>query len=655
MKIDVDGRLLARREEKDPHRCGPKWEFTLLVTARQMWRSKARFLSIVSSTFFGVAAAAAALSVTGADDQFTYSLQFAAFACLVVGMVTIQQAVQVAAMEARQDYQLLLASGFSPSTVTRVVIGQTAVASLAGSIGGAFVGWLVALGLVPLLAGQNIGGFDTIRAEANPLAITAVVVGGVITAVIAAVKPAREAAGMQSASSMGTKTVSRRRFLTVIGLGCFVVGVIMTAFTWTTRGTADWTTVIAECSLLVIGLYAAWPALFKWAVLLLEKSLNLIPHVRKSPGWAIAFRSLTRRPTAGVSVGAAFMVGLLFLSGVTMVGNWQSNHDQIEYGVSYKADSQVRLKAGTGVGDFISEADAETWARDPDVKSVVLFAGRGVKGLTAKKGKNYDVLTYTIKGDPFTSVVEDEEASRAWNEGYAVVGSDTAEKYGLNVGSKFSIPSVKHPDEDFDYTVGAVTHESFLRSGIMVPWDDSDYRTVTSAYVTMTDAAREEMTNREFNKRLEDEHPDYYFFDREFIVKKGGLEALYSLLVYYGAGSLVITVSVFGLFTMMTLAVMQRKRELGLLSAAGMSSKQLKGSLWTEAGILSLVSGVHGVVVGSVLGILVGSKMGMTTIDPTTWVLESWLVIATVLVGVASAMPGGMVAVRAGAKTIRDE
>lgn len=654
MKMDVEGRLLARREQMDPHRGGPRWKFALLVLARQMWRSKARFLSVTSSTFFGVAAASAALSVTGASKQFEYSLQFAAVACLVVGMVTIQQAVHVAAVEAKQDYRLLLASGFDPGTITGIVVSQSALASLLGSIGGAAVGWLVAFTLAPLLAAKNIEGFDMIHAEADLMTLAMVVLGGMATAVLASLKPAWDAAGEQSESNAAT--VKRRRlFLGGVGLAALLAGVVMTSLTWATRGALPWSTVVAECLLLVGGLYVAWPLLFRLTVWFIGFLLRLSPGIKRSPTWTIAFRSLTRRPTAAVSVSAAFMVGLLFLSSVTMIGGLQSTGDQLARGESYLADSQIRVK--DSYGSVFKEEDLKAWAGEPGVEDVVVLAARETHDLTPTYGKPYSVIAYTIKGDPFSgTIVDDPEASAAWAKGLIVVGSEDADKYGLTIGSTLTFPSVKDPGKTYDYKIGAITSEKFFDTGIMIPWDESDFHDMTSAYLVRSDSAREEESNEDFNKRMGDKYPGYSFLDRGDVMGKGALSAMYSLLVYYGAGSLVITVSLFGLLTMMTLAVMQRKREIGLLAAAGMTGAQLKGALWAEAFVLSLVSGVYGVVVGCVMGVLVGSKLGMVmSVSPSIVFLEFWLVVATIVVGVVSAMPGGIVAVRGGAKMIRDE
>lgn len=652
--MDVEGRLLARREQMDPHRGGPRWKFALLVMARQMWRSKARFLSVTSSTFFGVAAASAALSVTGASKQFEYSLQFAAVACLVVGMVTIQQAVHVAAVEAKQDYRLLLASGFDPGTITGIVVGQSALASFFGVIGGAVVGWLVAFTLAPLLAAKNIEGFDMIHAEADLMTLAMVVLGGMATAVLASLKPAWDAAREQSKSNAAA--IKRRRlFLGVVGLAALLAGVVMTSLTWATRGSLPWSTVVAECLLLVGGLYVAWPLLFRLTVGFIGFLLRLSPGIKRSPTWTIAFRSLARRPTAAVSVSAAFMVGLLFLSSVTMIGGLQSTGDQLARGESYLADSQIRVK--DSYGNVFKEEDLKAWAEEPDVEDVVVLAAREAHGLTPTYGKPYSVLAYTIKGNPFSgTIVDDPEASAAWAKGLIVVGSEDADKYGLTIGSTLTFPSVKDPGKTFYYEIGAITSEKFFDTGIMIPWDESDFHDMTSAYLVRSDSAREKESNEDFNKRIGDKYHGYSFLDRKDVMGKGALSAMYSLLVYYGAGSLVITVSLFGLLTMMTLAVMQRKREIGLLAAAGMTGTQLKGSLWAEAFVLSFMSGVYGVVVGCVMGVLVGSKLGMVmSVSPSIVFLEFWLVVATIVVGVVSAMPGGIVAVRGGAKMIRDE
>ena len=107
--------------------------------------------------------------------------------------------------------------------------------------------------------------------------------------------------------------------------------------------------------------------------------------------------------------------------------------------------------------------------------------------------------------------------------------------------------------------------------------------------------------------------------------------------------------------SMMALAVMQRKREFGLLSAYGMDPGGVRVSIWFEAGVIGLIAGVLGAGIGSVLGLVIGSKMGMLGIDSSVWLLEGWLVVATVIVSVFAAFIPSFVAVRAGASTIRHE
>jgi ABC-type antimicrobial peptide transport system permease subunit len=104
---------------------------------------------------------------------------------------------------------------------------------------------------------------------------------------------------------------------------------------------------------------------------------------------------------------------------------------------------------------------------------------------------------------------------------------------------------------------------------------------------------------------------------------------------------------------MMTLSIMQRKRELGLLSAYGMSGMQLKRSLWMEAVMITGFAGLSSTIAGSVVGVIVG----MSTIGGGGFplLLISWLVVASIVIGWVSAFIPGIIVLRDGAHGIRDE
>ena len=644
----IDDRLLARRERKDPHRSNSGAGFTVLVLARQMWRSKARFFSIMSSTFFGVTAATFALSIGGAEDKFEYSLQFAAIACLLVGIVTISQSVQVAAEEAKNDYSLLLANGFPPSMLFHVVSLQAALAALVGSILGAIVGWLTTVIAAPLLSGQEIEGFDNIHVVTSPWVFILTITGGVLTAVIAAWRPAR----MAMLDGRVVKHEKARDVMTMIGIIAFVLGAVSMIIDSMVPG-GSWTTMIAECLLLVIGMYTGYRALFKFVINLLSLIASKIFRL-KSPSVLIAFRSLKRRAGSAVSVSAAFTVGLLFLTVATMIGSWQSEDAQMEVGSAYNGTVRVAVSKSSGLKTF-EPGILDKWKSEPSVTDVLAFSSHDARGARFKNGKIDSIMYYVIKGNPFDELIrnaDSEENAALWDTGKgAIIGCKLMDKTDYKIGSRFMTNS------GIDVKIIGETCNPWLDNAILIPWQyavEKSDREIISVYIVRNHDKTNE-NDSSFISRMEAKYPKYTFLDREWVIKRAGLPSMYQMLVYYGAGALVITVSVFGMLTMIALAVMQRKRELGLLAAVGMSKGQMRVMIWLEAGLSAFVAGVLGVSIGCVLGVVIGTQLGMNTISSSTWLLEIWLVIATTIVGTLSAVFPGMIAIRAGAKMIRDE
>lgn len=645
----IDDRLLSWRDRKNPHRFNSRLGFIVLVLARQMWRSKSRFFSIMSSTFFGVTAASLALSIGGAEDKFKYSLQFAAIACLLVGVVTISQSVQVAAEESKKDYTRLLDNGFPSSTLFYVVSLQAVLAALAGSIIGAIVGWLTAVIMAPVLSGQDIDGFDNVHAITSPWVFILTITGGVLTAVIAAWRPARKA-------MLNGRVVARhdraRDVMTMTGIIAFVLGAVTMIIDSMVPG-SSWSTIIAECLLLVIGMYTGYRALFNLIIKLLSILSSKIFR-SKSPSVLIAFRSLERRAGSAVSVSAAFTVGLLFLAAATMIGSWQSSRAQMDVGLAYNGTTRVATSKSAGLKDF-EPGILEKWKNEPSVTDVLAFSSHDARGVRFTNDKIGYVRYIVIKGNPFDKLAagpDSEENARLWDSGKgAIIGCKLIGKTDYKIGSRFMTGS------GIDVKIIGKTCNPWLDHSILIPWkyavDKSDREIISVYLVRDHDKANE--SDSVFNSKMKAKYPKYTFLDREWVIKRAGLPALWQMLVYYGAGTLVVTVSVFGMLTMIALAVMQRKRELGLLAAVGMSKGQMRGMIWLEAGLTAFVAGVLGVSVGCVIGVVIGAQLGMSVISSSTWILEGWLVIATIIVGVFSAVFPGMIAISSGAKTIRDE
>jgi putative ABC transport system permease protein len=78
-----------------------------------------------------------------------------------------------------------------------------------------------------------------------------------------------------------------------------------------------------------------------------------------------------------------------------------------------------------------------------------------------------------------------------------------------------------------------------------------------------------------------------------------------SLSFIYGLLALSVIIAVFGIVLTMLLAVYERRREIGLLRAVGMTRSQVRTTVRWESVLTSLYGGIVGVVLGLVLGYVV--------------------------------------------------
>jgi putative ABC transport system permease protein len=67
-------------------------------------------------------------------------------------------------------------------------------------------------------------------------------------------------------------------------------------------------------------------------------------------------------------------------------------------------------------------------------------------------------------------------------------------------------------------------------------------------------------------------------------------------------GSLALTVSSLGIINTLVMAILERRREIGILKALGAADRDVRGLFFAEAGAMGLVGGVCGVVLGWLIG-----------------------------------------------------
>ena len=101
-----------------------------------------------------------------------------------------------------------------------------------------------------------------------------------------------------------------------------------------------------------------------------------------------------------------------------------------------------------------------------------------------------------------------------------------------------------------------------------------------------------------------------------------------------------MVIAIFGIVLTMLLAVYERRREIGLLRAVGMTRSQVRTTVRWESVLTSLYGAIVGVALGLVLGyvVIVALKdQGLTTYSiPTTSIAV--IVVAAFITGVVAAV-----------------
>src|SRR5205085_11442157 len=104
-------------------------------------------------------------------------------------------------------------------------------------------------------------------------------------------------------------------------------------------------------------------------------------------------------------------------------------------------------------------------------------------------------------------------------------------------------------------------------------------------------------------------------------------------------GSLALTVASLGIINTLVMAILERRREIGVLKALGAADRDVKQLFFVEAGVMGLFGGVLGVLLGWLIGrsLTLGTNIYLhrqnlpgVDISSVPW----WLVLASILFAV---------------------
>ena len=562
----------------------------------------------------------------------TFLLVFAGVS-LVVGIFLIINTFSILVAQRSRELALLRALGASRRQINRSVVTEALAVGFVGSTVGLGVGYLLALGL-RWLFGQF--GLDLSRAE-FPVTWSTVAwsygVGLVVTA-IASILPAIRAsriapmAALRDDVALPEATLRRRLF---VGLGMVVVGaVLMTLGLTVIDGTKALVAIGGGILLVLIGVALMSPVIG-------APVLHLFGAVYRQlfgTVGSMAAQNALRNPRRTAATASALMIGLALMAMMSIFGSSASASTDEAIGETLTSQFIVSNVVGQAfspdVAAQIRKVDGVAGVTQlrqafPDIDGDFGFvAAMDPQALSFAFAIPMEDGSLADLGPGTVAVTQQEASSKDLEIGDTVTMDFQAGKQDLRVVAIFATT----PAVPGDYLV---TLDTLVKGGL-TPLD-------SMVFVTKEPGASTEAVRDDIETIIED-LPTVTVKDPEGYAAEQKEQVNQFLYLIYGLLGLSVIIAILGVVNTLSLSVIERTREVGLLRAVGLSRRQLRTMIRLE----SVVVAVFGALLGMVMGVVFGSTLvialkdeGLTELAiPWTWLIG--FLVAAAVVGVLAAV-----------------
>ncbi|MET0420062.1 MAG: FtsX-like permease family protein [Acidimicrobiia bacterium] len=517
----------------------------------------------------------------------TFLLVFGVVA-LLVGSFIIFNTFSIIVAQRGRELALLRAIGASQRQVISSVLFEAILVGIVAS----FVGFVAGIGLAGLLKAV-LAGFG-VDIPANDIVIPANAViwsfaTGLIVTIIAAVSPALRASRIPPIAAMRDTAIDRSATSRVRILSGLIITLLGALFLGLGLfGDAGLPVVGLGAVIVFLGVAVLGPVIASP----LSSFIGLPVAKIKGITGSIARENAMRNPKRTSATAAALMIGVGLVGLITIFAASARTSVNAALDSSMKADYIV-TSSGFGPGTIPLTA-AEQLREVPNVE-----LASGVQNTQAQIGNSVDQLRAADPAeiDQLFDLHVSQGSLEDLGATSLAVQENTAKDKNLKVGSEVKVlfaggePQTFTVDAIFTSTGFAnyVTSTEAYLANTPDPFDSEVYIKTTGG-VTPANTAAIKQVMRDFPG------PKVRTAD-EFKAAQAGqinqiLNLIYVLLFF------AIMIALFGIANTLGLSIIERRHELGLLRAVGMSRRQLRSSVRWEAVIIALLGTFLGLVIG---------------------------------------------------------
>lgn len=530
---------------------------------------------------------------------------------LFVAVFIIYNTFAVVLAQRVREIGLLRAVGATPAQIRRGIIGESLVVGLVASAIGVATGIGLHLGLLAAFEQLGLGLPDSDLIVA-PRTVVVGMVLGVTATVVSALVPALRAGSVSpivalTGASASTGRPGRR--LTVAGLALLAVGVTIGIAGF--QGLASTTSAIAALAAAALVVFVAVTILSPWA------ARPVVGVLTQPFGWisgvagGLAGKNAVRHPGRTATTAGSLMIGLALITTALVVG------ESFKTQVSTTLDTATRadyLISDPAFGDFPDEV-ADRVSAMPAVGTVMPATDVYVR-VTASSSvdeASYGVVDMDAVNTLFDIGIDDGSLLTDV-ENPLVLPRNEADEYGVAVGDVLTLEFDGGEAAGFEL-VATYTDQTLLSGGFMDLEAARRYSDVDSFEWIAADVA-EGFTAAEAEAAMATLTDDYPQLEvqssaqyRERI--ENDIDTMLNAISMMLAMAIII--ALIGIGLTLSLAVVERTREIGLLRAVGMTRRQTRRMIRFEAAAIAMFGAVLGIAVGLVFG------WGSVTAIPDTY------------------------------------
>ncbi|MDX1436597.1 MAG: FtsX-like permease family protein [Anaerolineales bacterium] len=541
-------------------------------------------------------------------SAFRLNLTALSLLALIVGLFLIYNTMTVTTLRRRPLYGLLRCLGVTRREIYFVVVAEALMVGILGSILGVALGIFLGRESVRLVSQTINDLYFVVSVQASSIPAGSLLKGaalGILTTVLAAALPAREAASVPPRaalvrSTLESKSRSTVRLAALVGVLCTLLGLAALWF-------PDSGLVLSFTGtfLIIVGFASMTPAVTVGLMRLLERPLGRLASLqgRMAPRSVVASISRTSIATAALMVAVSVSIGLSLMveSFRFTVEDWLSQTLRGDIYISSPgvAAAQTSTIIFPEVIDLLeSRADI---AQIGTIRVVQVDSPDGPIQLGAVNDPHE-----AVKRPFMASIGSPAEVAEAMQAGALLISEPLARRLELPVegaGLTLTTPAGLQTFDvagiyyDYGNTQGFALMDQavYLRS-----WNDP---AVTAVSVNLAEGSSTTEVARDLQEQLAqfqqlEVQPNQALranaleiFDRTFQITTS-LQGLVTLVAFTGVLSALLSLQ------------LEKGRELSILSAVGLTGRQLSGLVFLESGLMGAIAGVLSMPTGFVLSLI---------------------------------------------------